>query len=384
MTSAQVFLEIEEQFGPFGERVWLNTAHQGILPKAAADAAREAIRWKRHPHELTTERFSAVPAQLREALSRLLLVSGDEIVLGNSSSYGLHLIANGFPWRPGDEVLVVRGDFPSTILPWLTLNRQGVETRLIEPGGEVLTADDVAAHLTPRTRVLCTTWVHSFAGSVIDERAIGEICRARGVRFVLNGSQGIGARPFAPASMPVDAVTSVGFKWLCGPYGTGFCWIRPDLLDSLERRQLYWLVFQSADELEGGSEPDLLRRFGAREYDVFGTANFLNFTAWQAALEVLLGYGLERVASAHEALVERFVAGLDPSQFTLLSPRSGRRRSSLVFVSHLRPERNREVFERLRAAGVDAALRRGHLRFSPHLYNTPADIDRALETLHGA
>lgn len=76
----------QEEFGPFGGRVWLNTAHQGILPRAAADAAAEAIRWKRRPQELTAERFQAVPARLRQTIARLLSVPDDEIVLANSSS----------------------------------------------------------------------------------------------------------------------------------------------------------------------------------------------------------------------------------------------------------------------------------------------------------
>jgi selenocysteine lyase/cysteine desulfurase len=58
---------------------------------------------------------------LRRALGRLLGVPAEEVILGNSASYGLHLLANGLPWRDGDEILLVRGDFPSVLLPWLTL-----------------------------------------------------------------------------------------------------------------------------------------------------------------------------------------------------------------------------------------------------------------------
>ena len=366
-------------------RVWLNTAHQGVLPKSAAAAAERAIAWKREPWEMTTERFSGVPAGLRERLARLLEAPTEEIVLANSSSYGLHLLANGFPWHRGDEVLLVRGDFPSTLLPWQGLAPRGVGVRFVEPAGPALTAEEVDAALGPRTRLLCTTWVHSFTGHTVDERAIGEVCRARGVRFVLNASQGLGARPLRVASLPVDAVTSVGFKWLCGPYGTGVCWVRSGLLETLEQNQLYWLAFQTAEDLERDAEPDLSADLGGRRYDVFGTANFFNFTAWSAALDLILEAGPEAIEAHDQALVERFAAGLDPGRFELLSPRRGRGRSTLVFVSHRDAGRNRDLHRRLRSAGVEGALRRGRLRFSPHLYNTPDDIDRALEVLqdHG-
>jgi len=225
-------------FGPFDGRVWLNCAHQGALPRVAAEEAREAIAWKVRPFELTPERFAEVPARLRRALGRLIGAPADEMILGNSASYGLHLVANGFPWREGDEVLLVRGDFPSVLLPWLALEPRGVRVRYVDPARHLPQPEELAAALTPRTRVFCSTWVHSFSGVACDLRALGSVCRANGTRFVVNVSQGLGARPF-DLSTGVDAVVGVGFKWLCGPYGTGFTWVRPELLRSLHCNQAY-------------------------------------------------------------------------------------------------------------------------------------------------
>ena len=86
-------------YGDFGGRTWLNTAHQGALPLAAAEAAREAIAWKVSPSELTQERFDSVPLRLREALGELVNVPADDIILGNSASRGLHIIANALDWK---------------------------------------------------------------------------------------------------------------------------------------------------------------------------------------------------------------------------------------------------------------------------------------------
>lgn len=253
-----------DQFSSLRDRVWLNTAHQGVLPLDGACAAEQAVRWKTRPWEMTTARFSSVPENLLAKLARLLCVPARELVLANSSSYGLHLLANGFPWRSGDEVLVVRGDFPSTYLPWVGLEKRGVKVRFIEPAGTAVEAEDVARHASSRTRVLCTTWVHSFLGHVIDLEAIGEVCRDRGIRFVVNASQGVGARPLSPAALPVDAVASVGFKWLCGPYGTGFCWIRSEMLKELELNRVYWLTYMTADDLERDEHIDISADLGGR------------------------------------------------------------------------------------------------------------------------
>ena len=372
-----------QDFGPFEGKLWLNCAHQGPLPRAAAAAAEEAIAWKRAPYHLTTERFSGVPQRLKQALGRLINVPSDEIILGNSASYGLHLLANGIRWQAGDEVLLLKDDFPSDILPWLTLREQGVTTRFIEPRKYVPQADELIANITPATKVFCTTLAHSFSGYVVDAKALGEICRARGVKFALNASQALGARPFNVDDTPVDAVVGVGFKWLCGPYGTGFCWLRPELRESLRRTQAYWLSMQTADEL-GGEQgaPTLRDDLGARAFDVFGTANFFNFKAWTASVDYLLSQGIENVAAHNDRLISELITGLDRNRYEIHSPLDGPRRSTLVLISHKQTERNAAIYERLLRQGVYVALRRGRLRISPHIHLTSEDIARALDALN--
>ena len=373
-------------FGPFEGRVWLNCAHQGPLPKVAAAELIEALGWKVAPHHLaTSEKFQATPQRLRAALGRLVSAPAEEIILGNSTSYGLHLLANGLPWERGDEVLLVRGDFPSCAMPWLALRKRGVVVRFIEPRNHVLQADELAEHLSPQSKLLCTTWVHSFGGHAIDVGEIAKVCRANDVNFVLNCTQALGARPLDLSSAAVDAVVCGGHKWLCGPYGTGFCWMRRGLLESLDYNQAYWLAMQTADDLgrkqtEIAVRPDL----GARAYDVFGTANFFNFKTWAASIEYLLSIGIGQIADYDGGLVSRIVSGIDLGKYELISPRDGPACSTLVFVSHRRPELNHGIYEALKRAKVDVAYRRGNLRLSPHLYNTAEDIDRAVSVLNSA
>jgi selenocysteine lyase/cysteine desulfurase len=200
---------------------------------------------------------------------------------------------------------------------------------------------------------------------------------------VVNASQALGTRPF-DASVPVDAVLGAGFKWLCGPYGTGFLWMRPELLRSLRVPQAYWLAQMTADDL-GNEEGPVCRAAGpptARACDVFGTANFFNFKPWAAAVEYLLGVGIGRIAEHDQRLVQYLLDGLDPAKFDVVSPRELPRRSTLVFVSHKERDRNRLLHARLAEKKVDVAYRRGMLRLAPHLYNTIEDMDRALALLH--
>lgn len=370
-----------DDFGPFEGRVWLNTAHQGPMPKAAIEAALNAVANRRAPHRIEDSSFFEEPERLRRVLAKLISASPDDIILGNSTSFGLDLLANGIRWKDGDEVLLVRGDFPADVFPWLLLEDQGrIHVRIMEARGGAVQADEVAEAISRRTRLFCTSWVNSFNGAAIDEDAIGRVCRNAGVIFVLNASQGLGARVLDMGAAVVDAVTCCGYKWLCGPYGTGFCWLRPGLRESLIQRHGYWLAMQAGRSLDHMQGYSVRRDLGARGWDVFCTANFLNFAPWAAAVEYLLSSGPAAVAAYDGGLVTQFVRGIDLNQFELVSPVDGSERSTLVV---LRPKTQSatEWRDRLGQAGIDAAVREGCLRISPHLHNTAADIDRTLETL---
>jgi cysteine sulfinate desulfinase/cysteine desulfurase-like protein len=135
-----------------------------------------------------------VPELLRWLLGQLVGAPPEQVVLGNSTSYGLHLIANGLDWRDGDEVLVLEGDYPATVLPWRRLERRGFETRALRATGPTLSAEELAAAISERTRLLAVTWVDSFTGSALDLDAFGAVCTRAGVLLVVNASQALGAR----------------------------------------------------------------------------------------------------------------------------------------------------------------------------------------------
>ena len=371
------------EFAALDGRVWLNCAHQAPLPARSRAEAEEAVAWKAAPWELTTERFAGVPLRLKRALGRLIGAPAEDVILANSASYGLHLIANGFPFAEGDEVLTMRGDFPSDILPWLGLAHRGVVTRQLQPRGRVLQPDEVAAAIGPRTKLLCLTWVHSLSGWTTDLDAIGRLCRANGVAFVVNAAQALGARSLDVATAPVDALVCAGWKWLLGPYATGFCWVSPDLRQRLTCHQTYWLNLLTADDL-GREQLDLSLRedAGAARWDVFCTANFFNFKPFAASVEMLLEQGIAAVGAHDEALVQRLIDGLDRKRFRLTSPEAGGARSTLVFVEPHERDRAAALQQALAARQVHVAHRAGALRFSPHLCNNESDIDRALTALH--
>jgi selenocysteine lyase/cysteine desulfurase len=150
--------------------------------------------------------------------------------------------------------------------------------------------------------------------------------------------------------------------------------------------QAYWLALPDGVELDLNQEGEHRLRddLGARAYDVFGTANFLNFIPWAAALEYLLAQDIEAIAGHDQALVEQLIGRLDDSGYRFISPTGPGQRAAIVVISAADPGDNEAVCQRLTDAGIDAALRAGNIRLSPHLYNTPGQIQYAAAILADA
>jgi cysteine desulfurase/selenocysteine lyase len=369
------------QFGPFDGRSWFNTAHQGPLPHRAVAEMHRAAALKAAPYRLADEQFTVVPERLRGLLAQLLGTVPDQIVLGNSTSHGLHLIANGLDWADGDEVLTIAGDYPATLLPWQRLAAAGLTVRALRPVDDVLTADELAAAIGPRTRLLAVTWVDSFTGRALDLHALGTVCHESGVLLVVNASQAIGARPLDVMATPVDAVVSCGYKWLCGPYGTGFTWLHADLLEQLRPQQAYWLAMQTGRGLDQMRDTTIRDDLGVHAFDVFCPAAFATTMPWIAALELFLSTGVAAIAEHNQALIERLVTRVDTDRYELISPLRGDTRSTLVVLAR-RDGSTQQRHHQLTAAGIDTAFREGNLRMSVHLFNTLDQIDGAIHCLH--
>lgn len=375
-------LDVKHEFDLDPDRVWMNASHQGPLPRRAAEAAMQMIEWKSRPQFMQqSAAFDGVIDRLRAHICDLIGARPAEVTLANSASYGLHVVANGLELKAGDEVIVAGGDFPSDILPWLRLEHRGVIVRQLESQAAVPSPDEVRAALTPATRVVCLPWVHSFSGQMVDLEAIGELCRQSNALFVVNASQGIGAIPLAVDELPVDAVTSVGFKWLCGPYGTGFLWLGDRARDAVAPTKLYWLASLSADDLV---QPDLdlssIVPPDVGRHDVFGTANFFNNAPLTAAIELVKSTGVDRIRAHNLELATQLVDNIDPRHYEVRPRGEARLLTSIVFLRPLSKQIG-DVLDQLRGAGVDVANRRGMLRLSPHFYNSPSDVAQAVEAL---
>jgi selenocysteine lyase/cysteine desulfurase len=371
-----------KDFSLISGHTWLNVASEGPLPRQADKALQEAIQWKSAPHLLTIPKFQMVPLELKETISRLIHVERDDVILGNSATYGLHLLSHGLEFKAGDEIILLQNDFPTDILPWLSLQQKGVVIHQLKAQKHVLTPLEIEKAINHRTKAVCLPLIHSFTGFKQDIKAIGKLCRSHDILCVVNLSQAAGAFEIDLRQWEVDAVVCAGYKWLLGPYGTGFCWIKKEVRQQLNYAQNYWISLMDEGSLNTEGAITLKDDHTARRYDVFGTANFFNYVPWVASIKYLLSIGLDNVHQHNQALVDQIIDGLDEERFSLISPRPKKERTNIVVFSYKDASQNSHLCEFLKGKGFYLALWKNKLRVSPHLYNTSQEIEGLLAALN--
>ncbi|MGB6545506.1 MAG: aminotransferase class V-fold PLP-dependent enzyme [Candidatus Acidiferrales bacterium] len=366
----------------FDDAVYLNAASIGPMPRVSIRAVLQALEYEKFPNKLPEGAHFAVPNRVRALVAALIAAQPEEIALTTGTSGGLQAIANGIEWRNGDEVLVARGEFPAHFTTWLPLERSaGVKVTIIAPRGRFLTADDFIEQIGPRTRLISTSLVRFDDGALLDARRVAGACHAASALLVLDAAQCAGAMPIDVGALGCDFLVASGYKWMLGPYGTGFLWVRGALIEQMREGPFYWQALEDAENFHSLSLGNYKRARGARRWDSSETASFLNLSAMEASLEFLLRIGPCTIWEHNRALLSEMIRRLPSDRCVLASPADPDARGPYACIASRRPEGTAALFEKLKKAGIVVALREGALRVSPHLYNSERDIDRLLTVL---
>ncbi len=371
-------------FSDFGGRVYLDCAAQGPFPRETAEEVRRALRLKEHPEEIPETLTEELPDRVRSAIGRLIGCNPANIALASGASHGLNVAARGLPLKNGDEVLIAQGEFPANVYPWVGLQDEGIGVRMVAPAaGRIVTADEMIAAIGPRTRVISVSLVAFATGYRSDLHAIGEACRARDLFLVVDGAQGVGAIDFRVADHPIDLLAVSGYKWLFGPYGTGFTYVNPRVLDRVKVIDVNWLAIEGANQPNRRSAYEMKFRDGARRFDIPETASFLNLSALAASVEFLNRVRVTTVEAHARRLLDHLLHGVSRTRLQVVSDLQAARRSTILGLAGPTLEETRSIYRRARQKGVVVSLKDNLIRVSPNIYNTTDDIDRFLLAVAG-
>jgi cysteine desulfurase/selenocysteine lyase len=371
----QEWFEIEDA-------TYLNLAGQSPMPKVAVRAVQAAIEWKKFPQRIPDSAFFDVPNRIRTSIAKLIGAQPEDIALTSGASTGMSAVAYGLNWRAGDEILTAAREFPLQYATWKPMEaREGIKLNIVSPRDRFLTADDVIAALTPKTRLVSISLVRFDNGVLLDAARIATACHAQGALLLLDASQGCGAVPINVQTLGVDFLVSAGYKFLLGPFGTGFFWVKPEHVANMRPGPFYWMAAKGVDNFASMDFANPTPAPSGRRWDVAETANYFNHAALDASVEFVLQAGPETVAAHGRNLTELLYQRLPRDRCVPTSPLDPAQRGPYACFAARVLEKTVALYDRLRKENIIVSLREGSIRVSPYLFNTERDIDRLISVI---
>ena len=363
------------------DTTYLNNASIGPLPERTRLALDEFNRGRAAPHTLPDRELFAMLAETRKRIARLLGASAEEIALTVNTGFGIGMAARALPLEPGDIVLVSDKEFPANVYPWLRLKDRGVSMELMPttPEGWPDEARLLERLRDPRVRVLAVSLVQFSNGYLVDLDRLSAATRETGAFLVVDAIQGVGQVPVDLSRTQVDVLACGGQKWLLSPWGSGFVYVRRELIGSLDPAITGWLSFEGTDDLTRLTLYDDTLRSDARRFELM-TLPYQDFAGLNVSLDLLLSIGIERIRDHLRTLHRPVLAWAEAAGARIVSP-PGASGSGILCVA---PDEVQQVHRRLKAARIVCSLREGAIRLSPHCFNTVAEMERVAQTLAGA
>lgn len=357
-----------------GACVYLNHAGTSPLPRRSAQRMAEFAEVSSRTGDRVWPERMREAERVRTLAARLLgAARSHEVAFTENTSSALSMVAEGLDWKPGDNVVGAALEFPSNVYPWMSLAARGVEYRQAEERGGRIDPEDLLALVDERTRMLALSWVQYASGFRSDLAHLGRACRERGVLFVVDVIQGLGALRIDVERDLVDVAAASTHKWLLGAEGLGLLYVSDRVVDRLRPVRSGW---RSMRDQTRWTEYDLNWNDGAKRFES-GTFNIYGIAALGGSLDLLYEAGIEAIEQRVLALADRAARGLADLGFTIVSSRQPSETSGIIAATH--PDLNPSHLAR-RLAGKDiiAAARAGRFRISAHFYNTEEEIDRCL------
>ncbi|NJN16099.1 MAG: aminotransferase class V-fold PLP-dependent enzyme [Oscillochloris sp.] len=315
---------------------------------------------------------------LRQRLATLInAASPEEIALMPNTASGINTVAVSLPLRPGDNVLVLDGDYPANVYPWQQLAYKGVLTKVVPQRNGGLDLDLLTARIDARTRVIALSTVMFATGFRNDLEAVGRICKERGIYFAVDGIQSLGVLPMDVQACNIDFLAAGSQKWLLSAPGAGLLYVRRERLAELEPGA--YVGAGSVVDFMNYLDYNLTFPATADRFNL-GTPNISGALALHAAVSLIQEVGVERIAHHVGTLVDALITDLQERGFILCADTAPQHRSGIVVAQV--PD-GMAACQKLESAAVIATARGAGVRLAPHFYNTVDEVMRVGAALEG-
>lgn len=362
------------EFPILAHKTYLNSCSLGALSRTAeARIGQFHEDWHSRGAAAWYETWCSRLAELRSRVELMLGARPGEVGLAASVSAALAGVGSALDYRRRPKIVVADLDFPTTAYQWLVRPDAQV-VHVPSDDGATVSLQRFADALDERTAALVTSHVFYSSGAIQDLPALAAIARERGALFIVDAYQSVGQVPLDVKQAGVDLLVTGPLKWLLGGPGLAYLYVRQELVHELRPTIAGWFGAKRQFDFDIASFEfhDDARRFE------LGTPALPTVHAALGGQEIIDRIGVNRIRQRNQALTERLIAGARAAGFPLRMAESAAGRSAIVMVRH--PD-VRAAVAALAERGIIVDARDGHVRVSPHFYNTEEEVDRVVEEL---
>ena len=366
--------QFRARFPIFGQRVYLNSCSQGALSRDVESAIASFVEsWRTAGSPW--DRWVGEVERLRASFAAAIGADLDEIAVMPNASTAIGAIATALAFD-GDRrgVLLGEFEFPTMAHVWQTQERRGARVEWVPAVAETLPVEQYAVRIDKRTLIVPATHVCFRNGYRLDVARLAALCRERGAYFMLDDYQRTGTAPLDVHALGVDFLVTGALKYLLGPPGVAFLYVRRGLVERLEPLSTGW--FGRVDPFAFSLAP-VDWSATARRFET-GSPPVPNVFAAAAGLDVLRTLEPAAVDGQIARLVDRFSGGARARGFDVATPDDPGARGPLVVV---RSSDAGALVQRLADRGIVVSARANGLRVSFHAYNNDQDVDAVLDAL---
>jgi cysteine desulfurase/selenocysteine lyase len=367
--------KIRSDFPVTAERIYLDTAYDGPCPLPVIEAGKDFLERRGRGLAGRVPHWTTVGDEVKALLGRFLNAKPHEIAITTNTTEGTNIIANALGLGPGDSVVWDDLDFPSNAAVWFRqAQRRGIENRIVRSADGGVDLADFERLVDSSTRLVTVSHVSHTNGYVHDLRALADLAHEHGAYLHVDGIQAVGGIRVDVREAGVDFLTAGTYKWLLGPIGLAFLYVREELIPALEPAYAGWRQVKAWPEDLPVRPPEW--HADARKFEG-ACVHFQGLYELRAALAYTLGIGMDRIEEQVLSLSARVWKGLESLGFHLNTPPNTR--SGIVTCLLRDVEKTAQA---LRDGNVVATFRAGNqLRVSPHFFNTEGEVDSLLEVL---
>ncbi|GMQ84909.1 MAG: aminotransferase class V-fold PLP-dependent enzyme [Acidimicrobiia bacterium] len=357
---------------------YLNAAYLTPQPGTVRRAGLGALDRADAPWTIAVDDFFAPVERLRGLFADLIGADAEGVAIIPSVSYGAGIAAANLKVGPGRTVVVLEEQFPANVYPWRSaVTGGGGEMVTVARPSDGMWTPSVLETIDAQTAVVAVPNVHWTDGSLLDLAQVGAAARQVGAALVIDASQSLGAMPFDAGEIRPDFVFAAGYKWLLGPFGLGYLWVSPDYRQGTPLEQ-GWIVRAGSEDFAGLVDYRDQYAPGARRYDVGERSSFQLIPMAMAAIEQLLDWGVDHVATALQGITDAIERAADERGLLVVPPQARGPHLIGVRAASGLPT---GVAAELAARRVYVSIRGDSIRVAPHLYNDQSDVDRLFSVL---